>query len=157
MKIEIFSQKPSDFNPKAHIAAAYVEVGGALLFLQRSAHKQEPLRWGVPAGKLEVGETPEEGMRRELFEETAISIDAHTKMSPIGALFIRKPEIDYIYHGFRVSCKNTPQILLSNEHIAYKWVLPHQAKNLPLMAGAEEALEFFTENYKQKRSGSSVM
>lgn len=143
IRVQVFDQKPVDFNPQAYVIAAYVEVEGKLLLLQLSHIKKEPNRWGVPAGRLEADELPEDGVLRELFEETSIFVQATTQMHSFGQLYIRKPEIDYVYHAFKIKLNQFPQISLSDEHIAYKWVSPNEAKELDLMEGAREALKFY--------------
>lgn len=154
--IKIFEKKPDDFNTKVDVAAAYIEVNGKILLLQLSEKKEYSKRWGVPAGKFEQGETPEKALRRELFEETGISLPENNSVHSIGQLYIRKPGIDYVYHAFKVDLKNMPEIILSDEHIAYSWVSIDEAKKLDLLDGAEDALHFYLSNSKKKRSGASV-
>lgn len=156
IRVQVFDQKPLDFNPQAYVIAAYVEVEGKLLLLQLSHIKKEPNRWGVPAGRLEADELPEDGVLRELFEETNISVEATTQVHSLGQLYIRKPEVDYVYHAFKIKLNQVPQVSLSDEHIAYKWVSPNEAKELDLMEGAREALKFYLNSLKKMRSGASV-
>lgn len=141
--IEIFESKPKDFNSKVDVAAAYLEIDGKILFLQLSERKEYFRRWGVPAGKFEREEAPESALRRELFEETGISFSAIHSVQSIGQLYIRKPKLDYVFHAFKVHLKHLPEIVLSDEHIAYRWVSPEEAKTLDLLDGAEYALEFY--------------
>ncbi|MFH1157296.1 MAG: NUDIX hydrolase [Pseudomonadota bacterium] len=42
---------------------------GRILALKRSAHVRSPHTWGIPGGKMEEGETPEQTAIREVFEE----------------------------------------------------------------------------------------
>src|SRR5690242_19533034 len=101
--IEIHTKKPDGFNPKIQVAACYVEVDHKLLLLQR-AGKLETGKWGVPAGKIEKNEIPEQAAKRELFEETGIS----ASVQYLSSLYIRKPEMDYIYHLFKVLLDEAP-------------------------------------------------
>lgn len=53
--------------------AAFVFYNGKALFQQRKgAHGANT--WAPPGGKLDYGETPEQGVTREVFEETGLKI-----------------------------------------------------------------------------------
>ncbi|MDR3623529.1 MAG: NUDIX hydrolase [Chlamydiales bacterium] len=140
--IKVYEQKPNDFSHKVEVAATYVNVRGKLLLLELSHNKSEAGAWGVPAGKLEENETSLNGAKRELLEETSIDVSKNQFQS-FGQLYIRKPDIDYIYHVFSVRLAKLPTIILSSEHLSYKWVSLKEAENLPLMDGAQQALDFY--------------
>jgi 8-oxo-dGTP pyrophosphatase MutT (NUDIX family) len=78
--------------------------------------------WTVPAGKLEAGENPVQGAKRELFEETGIEINSEKEFKAHGALYIRKPDVDYVYHMFSIDLPSAPSVRLSVEHCSYQWV-----------------------------------
>lgn len=147
--IEIFKTIPHGFNTKIQVAASYVLVEDKLLILQLSPAKQEAGAWGVPAGKLEVNESPAAGACRELYEETGIFIELAAHMHPMSQLYIRKPKVDYVYHIFGVKLNHNPKIQLSHEHSDYRWVTPQEVKGLPLMKGAQEALEMYYQRLKE--------
>ena len=136
----VYENKPADFAPKVEVGATFVNVGTKILLLQLAPGKSEAGAWGVPAGKCEVNETPAKGASRELFEETGIHINTDLLQS-FGQLYIRKPEIDYVYHLFGVVLDKLPTILLSNEHCAYRWCTRLEAETLVLMDGEKEALD----------------
>jgi 8-oxo-dGTP pyrophosphatase MutT (NUDIX family) len=153
---KVFETRPKDFNPQVHVAAAYIEVEGKVLLLQLSESKECARAWGVPAGKLEANECPKKALQRELFEETGIVLGKDTAVHALGQLFIRKPAIDYVYHAFKVDLKHTPQVFLSSEHMDYTWVSVNEARKLPLIDGAEEALDFYAAYSKKRRSEAYV-
>lgn len=142
MTTKVYKEIPEEFSPKVEVAAIYVAVEGKLLLLQLSDDKSERGAWGVPAGKIEIGEQPLHGAKRELFEETSINISENS-FTPLGTLYIRKPEIDYAYHLFGIDLNRLPDVHLSSEHCAYRWVSKEEAENLPLMKGAKPALEAY--------------
>lgn len=154
---QVTIQPPSSFSPKASVAACYLECEGKLLLLRRSLSKKEGGLWGVPAGKLELGETPLQAVIRELEEETGICQEADS-MQDLGCLFIRKPGIDYTYHMFRISLSTPPNVRLNEENDAYRWTPAHELETLPLMAGGRAAYLRYCQALPgaKKRTNASV-
>ncbi len=56
------------------VATGLLLRDGAVLMCQRKGSKIYPLHWEFPGGKLEPGESSEQALHRELFEELHISI-----------------------------------------------------------------------------------
>ena len=54
------------------VAAGLILRGTELLVCQRTKHQTMPLKWEFPGGKIEPGEQPADGLRRELEEELGI-------------------------------------------------------------------------------------
>lgn len=156
MTAEIYETIPQGFNATVEIAACYLEINGQLLLLERSSFESESGKWGVPAGKLESGETPEQAARRELFEETGILVES-TNIHAIGPLYIRKPDIDYVCHLFQINLNAKPKICLSSEHPNYLWAGSVELKTLPLMTGALGALEKYRLKLQQKNRITSIV
>ncbi|MBA2369929.1 MAG: NUDIX hydrolase [Candidatus Protochlamydia sp.] len=143
-KLEVHLTAPHGFVPRVEISACYLEIDNNLLLLQRAQGKLEPGKWGVPAGKIEKNESPEKAAIRELFEETSITVENFLQLESLDSLYIRKPEIDYIYHMFRVQLDQIPNVNLSREeHQHYIWASAKDIKTLPLMDGAIEALHYY--------------
>lgn len=153
--VQVYQVKPDDFKATFQVAACYLQVEGSLLLLQSSHFKSEAFKWGMPAGKLEANELPEEAAKRELFEETGIEIE-YSDLESIGTLYIRKPEVDYAYHLFKINLPSKPEILLSSEHLAYKWASTKELETLQLMGGAKEALNKYRSFMANKRVTASV-
>lgn len=147
LAIEIFEKQPHDFAPKVHVSACYVEKDNKVLLLLNASHKSEGGKWGVPAGKLEKEEIPLECAVRELFEETGIQVDPSRQVKTLGAVYIRKPNFDYVYHMFAIHLDDFPLISLSMEHAHYAWAPWDGLKDLPLMVGAEEALSIYRKKH----------
>ena len=143
MKVEVTDRKPLNFQSKMESSACYLEVGGQLLLIQQEKGRTDEGKWGVPAGKLELNETPEMAAKRELFEETAVQLSSPSQMVYLGTLYIRKPDLDYIYYMFKIHLDQRPSIRLSFEHSSYQWMHSEDVKNLPLRPGAREALQYY--------------
>ncbi len=62
------------------VTAAVIARGDTVLVCQRPAGGHHPGKWEFPGGKVEPGETPEEGMRRELQEELGIDAEVGTAL-----------------------------------------------------------------------------
>lgn len=58
------------------VAAALVDSSGRVLLAQRPKGKSFGGLWEFPGGKVEVGETPEAALARELEEELDVTVDA---------------------------------------------------------------------------------
>ena len=51
-----------------------IDRSGAVLLQHRDGNTSvSPNQWGLPGGRIEPGETPEEAARRELLEETGLT------------------------------------------------------------------------------------
>lgn len=156
-KLEVYAVAPEGFTPQVQVAACYLEIDNHLLLLQRAHGKSEAGKWGVPAGKLEHNETPESAAQRELLEETGISFEASSQIQRLNALYIRKPEIDYVFHLFKVHLDQMPEVHLSDEHQSYQWAALKNIAAVDLVDGAKEALLHYTQaKAVQKRIGASV-
>lgn len=144
--LEVFQSKPKDFYPAVSVSACYIEIDREILLLKQSTRKPEPGAWGVPAGKIERGESPEQAAQRELFEETGILLSDSSLFKKLGYLYMRKPSLDYIYYLFRVRIEKKPKVILSEEHQSHVWVQFQKLHELRLMTGAKETLEFYRKN-----------
>lgn len=56
------------------VAAGIVVREGQVFLAKRASHQHQGGLWEFPGGKCEVGESPEEALKRELQEEIAIKV-----------------------------------------------------------------------------------
>jgi len=149
---EVHENAPEGFNPQVQVAACYLEIDDKLLLLQQAQRKFEPGKWGVPAGKLEKNETPENCAKRELLEETGISLENSSRLQRLNALYICKPEVEYVFHVFKVQLDQMPEVHLSDEHQSYTWATSKDIEAMALMDGAKEALQYYHAMVAKKRA-----
>ena len=115
-------QNSSQINKK-FIAAAIIEQEGKILIAQRS-DKEFNGKWEFPGGKLENGETLQECLKRELFEELSINAD-------IGEYFCTST-FNHKNNVYDMCVFKVPifigEIKL-NVHSAFAWVAPKELNN----------------------------
>ena len=111
------------------VLAALTEVEGRVLLARNAAWPEK--MFGLVTGFMERGETPEQGVARELKEETGL--DAH-EIKLIGVYeFVRKNELIIAYH-----IQAAGEICLSQELAEYRLVAPERLR--PWRAGTGYAV-----------------
>ncbi len=109
--------KKNSMNKK-YIAAAVIERNDKILIAQRPLQaKCHPGLWEFPGGKVEDGETLQECLKRELYEELGIYAE-------IGEYFCTSSFDNYEMCVFKVPTFQG-EIKL-NEHQAIAWVTPSE-------------------------------
>ncbi|MFZ1075199.1 MAG: NUDIX hydrolase [Minisyncoccia bacterium] len=137
----IFETKIDGFSPRFEVVSCFTEHEGAILMLLRLPTKSQGGKWGVPAGKLEVGETPLDGMVRELAEETGISV-LPEHISFLETLYVRHGGYDFIYHMFSLLLQSRPEVLTKkDEHEDFEWVSPIDALSMPLVEDLDDCIK----------------
>lgn len=145
----IFLEKPTDFNPKMRVSACMILFGEEFLNLKTGAHKKLAGLWGVPAGKLEEGESPNEAILREVKEETKITLDPKD-LKKFKLVYVRYPEIDFEYHMFYVRMKEKPKVILDGkENSNYMWTTKESSLKLPLIPDEDACVELFFRELKE--------
>ncbi|MBJ8325970.1 NUDIX hydrolase [Streptococcus pacificus] len=125
----------------------YIDNGKELLLLHRNKKENDVHegKWISVGGKIEQGESPEECAKREIFEETGLTV---TKMAFKGVITFPNftPKEDWYTYVFKVTgfegnlLKESPEGTL--EWVAYEDVL-----NKPTWEGDYEMLKWILEDY----------
>ncbi len=87
------------------------------LLIQRALDDSAGGCWENPGGKKEIGEDITDTLKRELKEETGITIDSYKLLY---ATAINENKNPFMIIGFLSTTKDI-DVKLSFEHIAYKW------------------------------------
>ncbi len=73
------------------------------VLLQKKARGFGQGNWNAPGGKIETNETPELSCKREIFEETGITLNSIEKRGEIEFVFLGNEEINNYCHVFCAS------------------------------------------------------
>lgn len=119
------------------------------VLLMRRAGRDHHGEWGLPAGGIEKGETPEQAARRETQEEAGYDHDGG--LSPF--MHSQREGVDFTTF---VAHSNKFKPRLNDEHDDAIWIKAAEAeKKLPLHPGVKKALEKFTARVGKAGGGTS--
>ena len=98
------------------VVAAIIRKGGKIFATQRGYGEWKDW-WEFPGGKMEVGETPEEALVREIREELSAEISVDEFLCTV----------EYDYPAFHIKmhcylCSLVTEALHLNEHEAARWL-----------------------------------
>lgn len=116
------------------VAAVIFDEQGRIFATQRGYGEWKDW-WEFPGGKMEAGETPEQALHREIYEELAAEIE-------VGELL---RTIDYDYPDFHLTmhcfmCRLEGRVTLL-EHEAAKWLAPSELDSVRWLPADEEIIE----------------
>lgn len=117
MTTTVHSKKPEAFENALDVVGCFILYDDTFLLLQYSSHSVNHGTWVAPGGKVEKGESIEEAVRREVFEETGITV--HPKH--FKNYYVQRDGLSYTMHMFSCRLDKRPQVTLSSEHDAHKW------------------------------------
>ena len=105
----------------AAVIKAVNESGEPVIFAKQRGYGEFQGGWEFPGGKIEVGESPQEALRREIIEELDTEIT-------IGELV---DTVEYDYPNFHLSmdcfwCEVLSGNLILKEHEDARWLLKEQ-------------------------------
>ncbi len=102
---------------KIRVVAAVLERHGRYLITQRRASAVLPLLWEFPGGRVELGETDEGALKRELRHRLGAEIDVGAQIS-----CVRHPYEHYGVELYLYACTLRGEMLVANAVHAFEWV-----------------------------------
>jgi 8-oxo-dGTP diphosphatase len=118
------------------VVAAVLERNGEYLITQRRATAVLPLMWEFPGGRVEVGETDQHALKRELLHRLGVEIDVGKLIS-----FVSHPYEHYVVDLFLYECTLVTQAELKLRAVnAFKWVASSDFDQYPFTPADEASM-----------------
>lgn len=104
------------------VAASILNERGELLLQQKAGGEG----WSLPAGGIEPGESPEEALRREVLEETGLSVENARLLGAFGGSAFRYTypngdRVEYTVLLFRCAARGGTQTNLDPETVNLRY------------------------------------
>ena len=88
MSYSVDLTRPLNFEHQVEVAGCFCQWNNQILLLRRHPDKPQGGTWGLPAGKLETGETPKMAVIREVAEE--VGLDIQEGLKEVGKIYIQR-------------------------------------------------------------------
>jgi ADP-ribose pyrophosphatase len=104
---------------RGSVAMLAVSEDDRIVLVRQYRYAVDEALWELPAGRLDAGETPETGARRELLEE--VGLEAAT-VEPLAVFYTTPGFCDELMHVFRASgLRQVPPQPEEDERIEPRW------------------------------------
>ena len=128
------------------VVAALIWDKDKFMICQRLAHKARGLLWEFVGGKVEPGETKEQALIRECWEELAVTLS-------VGDVFMdvihEYPDLTVHLTLFNATiAEGVPQMI---EHNDIKWITPAEIDNYDFCPADVEILKEIIKRYGQRK------
>jgi len=117
------------------VGAVIVDAHGRLLLVRR-AHPPSLGLWSLPGGRLEPGETPEQGCTREVLEETGLLVTADERLERLD---VDGDVVVYDVVDFRCTVVGG-QLRAGDDAAEVRWVALTSVADWPTSPGLAAAL-----------------
>ncbi len=109
------------------VVAAVIISNSKILCVQRNENKLPYIskKYEFPGGKIELGESKEEAIKREIKEELKMEINIDREFLTVSHQY---PDFHLTMYSFLCSCKDSSLTL--TEHIDFKWLDKNELEEL---------------------------
>lgn len=111
--------KTQNTNFRIAVKAFIVQNNELLLLQRRRNDVHKPKEWDIPGGRLDLGEDPIEGLKRETFEETGFHVE---QKLPLQIQHFTRDNGQKITMIIFLCVTRETKPKLSEEHQSYKWL-----------------------------------
>ena len=120
------------------VVAGVIEHEGKILCMERDQGKYDyvSFKWEFPGGKIEVGETKEEALKRELREEMEMDVEI---VSHFLDVYHEYPDFTMNMYSFKCKAKNKE--FKMNVHHDFVWLEKNEIMKLDWAAADKPIVE----------------
>ncbi len=134
-------------TPTYQIAVAVVRKNGQVLITQRKPDGLLGGLWEFPGGKIKPNETPEGACRREVIEETSLSVDNFSHLT----------RIKHAYTHFKIEaeiflCDYIAGTVTLDGPVDHRWVYPFEIKNYPFPKANHKFFPLLMQRLEKKKN-----
>lgn len=104
--------------------------------------KNERYEWELPGGRIELGETPEQTLVREIKEELGLVCSIKRIVDSWVFEVVFQKHVFIVSYQIEINSEN--EIMLSNEHLAWEWVKISDLYNINIPTGYIKTIENIT-------------
>lgn len=102
-------------------------------------------KWGLPGGKLKFGETPEQAVIREAFEETGykVRIKGMIPLSHANVWYYPDRKQHTVVFGYYGEIISDERFISSDKDVNYiKWIYKYELKDYDFLPGVIELINY---------------
>jgi len=130
-------------NNTVSVTCAVIVKNDTILACQRGPNSEHPYEWEFPGGKIEDGETPEQCIVREIWEELNVDIEI---IKPLHEIVFNYPEKSVQLIPFLCSLtKGNPTPI---EHHTIRWQLKSRMADLTWSEADEKLICLNSSEFK---------
>ncbi len=118
-------------TPFVGVDGAVFDEEGRLLLIQRKDNES----WAMPGGAADVGEPPSAVAVREVWEETGLHVRAVRLVGVYDSRTVGSPDAVHLYHLVFMCERESGELMLTNETIAFGYFSEEEVAGLTLHKG----------------------